>query len=120
MSKQPTPALPSSGSESDSDTYVGGRRDILTKKQRRHQLQVAAGLAPPSQSEVRFSTRRSNKVTNYNEDEEDGEEDDELVVTPNYYAAGVEDDTPAIDVVLNHEMLEDRSVLFRDPQMSRD
>lgn len=85
--------------------YVGSRRQVLTKKQRRRQLQVANGLAPPSQGEVRFSSRTANKVTNYNLDDDEDDELEELAITPNYYNAA-DDDTPAIDIVLDHEIQE--------------
>ncbi|KAF2842224.1 chromodomain helicase-like protein [Patellaria atrata CBS 101060] len=102
-SQRPTPALPSStGSDSDSEGYVGARRNAPTKKQKRRQLQVAAGLAPPSQAEVRFSTRRAAKVANYNEDDGDSFEEDEAYATPNYASYAVDDTTPAIDIVLHH------------------
>lgn len=78
----------------------------MTKKQRHHQLQVAAGLAPPSQSEVRFSSRRANKVTNYNVDDDEDEED-VLAVDPGYYYT-TEAEVNGIDVVLNHEMLDEK------------
>jgi len=106
-SRQTSPALSSSpGSESDSDVYVGARRNALTKKQRRRQLQVAAGLAPPSNAEVRFSTRRAAKVATYNEDDENPFSEDESEMTPNYWAAAPGDTGPAIDQILNHRLKE--------------
>jgi chromodomain-helicase-DNA-binding protein 1 len=67
---------------------------------------IAAGQLPPSQAEVRFSSRRqSKKVTNYNEEEEDDFEEDEEDenMTPNYgWATTVEDTGPVIDKVLDH------------------
>lgn len=87
---------------------MGGRRSAVTKKQRRQQLQVAAGLAPPSQSEVRFSTRRANKVTNYNVDDDDEDDEEDGGQNPGYYYVA-EEEANGIDVVLNHDMLEDRS-----------
>lgn len=118
VSNQPTPASLSSDSDSESDVYIGARRNALTKKQRRHQHQVANGLAPPSHAEVRFSTRRAAKITNYNEDEEDDDQDD-LEMTPSYWAAEAEDDTPAIDIVLDHRVkansdLEDPDITKHD------
>ncbi|KAF4307285.1 SNF2-related protein [Botryosphaeria dothidea] len=102
----PDPPSPSE-SESDSDAYVGGRRQALTKKQRRRQLLVASGKAPPSQAEVRFSTRNAAKVTSYNEDDDEmfSEESDEM--TPNYWALAEEDDSPQIDRVILHRRRED-------------
>ncbi|KAJ9647797.1 ATP-dependent DNA helicase Hrp3 [Coniosporium apollinis] len=110
-SKQPTASeLSSTGSGSESDVYVGARRNALTKKQRRRQLLVAAGKAPPSRSEIRFSTRQAAKVTNYNEDDQDSfSEDESELMTPNYWAAGADSDAPAIDVVLAHRLKDDIS-----------
>lgn len=116
VSNQPTPASLTSDSDSDSDVYVGARRNALTKKQRRHQHQVANGLAPPSHAEVRFSTRRAAKITNYNEEEEEDEEAD-LEMTPNYWLAEAEDDTPAIDVVLDHRIKADSDL--EDPDITK-
>lgn len=116
MSKQPTPASLSPNSDSESDVYVGARRNALTKKQKRHQHQVAAGLAPPSQSEIRFSTRRANKVTNYNLDDDDDEEEEDMAITPNYYAAA-EEEVAGIDVVLNHELQDDKTI---HPDLTKD
>jgi len=105
-SKTATPALASSDPESDSDeVYIGARRHILTKKQKQRQLQVAAGLAPPSQSHTRFSGR-ARTTANYNEDQDEEEfEMDEM--TPNYGAT--DPNTPAlpkIHLVLDHRLCE--------------
>jgi len=102
-SNQPTPVYRSTGSESESDGYVGARRNIPTKKQRQRQHAVAAGREPPSQAEVRFSARRTAQVANYNEEEDEDEfieEDDET--TPNYWATATEDTGPVIDKILDH------------------
>ena len=73
---------------------------------------VAAGRLPPSQAEVRFSSRRTKQVTNYNEDEEDQFEedidDDEL---PDYYSTVVEDTGPVIDKVVDYRLKESLSML---------
>ncbi|KAF2496183.1 hypothetical protein BU16DRAFT_526699 [Lophium mytilinum] len=116
-SHQPTPTLHSTGeSESESDTYVGARRNVPTKKQRQRQLQVAAGLLPPSHGEIRFSARQTKPVTNYNEDEdEDMFEEDDDETTPAYWETVVEDTSPAIDVVLDHRPQEGTEV---DPAMA--
>jgi chromodomain-helicase-DNA-binding protein 1 len=64
---------------------------------------VAAGLLPPSRAEVRFSTRRNRPVANYNEDDEDMFDDEESeLTTPNYWGTAAEDNSPAIDIVLDH------------------
>ncbi|KAF2735213.1 chromo domain-containing protein 1 [Polyplosphaeria fusca] len=106
-SNQPTPVL-QSATESDSDGYVGPRRNLLTKKQRQRQQQVAAGLAPPS-NEVRFSSRRTKQVSSYNEDEEDIFEDGVEEMTPNNYSM-LEDTGPAIDKVLDHRLKDGQDV----------
>ncbi|KAE9989972.1 hypothetical protein EG327_002068 [Venturia inaequalis] len=105
-SKAPTPAmsLPASGSDSD-EVYVSSRRQMLTKKQRQRQHQVASGLIPPSQAEVRFSSRSRRGVTNYNEDEEDPfiEDDEDMVDQGDWIE---EDNSPAVDTVLDHRLPE--------------
>ena len=105
-SKQPTPVVESpSPSDSESDNY-GGRRGKLTKKQKHRFLH--SGNLTPSHAEVRFSTRRSAKVSNYNEDDDEEMflEDDAENLTPNYWV-GEEDNSPAIDIVLNHRLRAD-------------
>ncbi|KAL1306662.1 hypothetical protein AAFC00_005335 [Neodothiora populina] len=101
--RQPT----ASNSDSDSDTYGGARGRDFAKKHRRR-LQGASSRGTPTTSEVRFSTRRAAKVTTYNEDDGDDfeEEDDSENLTPNYWASA-ENDAPAIDIVLNHRLIED-------------
>ncbi|KAF2691233.1 hypothetical protein K458DRAFT_69158 [Lentithecium fluviatile CBS 122367] len=114
-SNQPTPVYRSAGSESESDGYVGARRNIPTKKERQRRLLVAEGQLPPSHAEVRFSSRRSKQVTNYNEDEDEdpfeADEDD----MPNYWATTTEDTGPAIDKVLDHKEKSDTEL---DPYMA--
>lgn len=94
-----------SGSDSDSDTYGGARGRDFAKKHRRR-LQGTSGRGTPATAEVRFSTRRAAKVTTYNEEDgEDFEEEDSENMTPNYWATA-EDDSPAIDIVLNHRLID--------------
>lgn len=82
----------------------------MSKRQRRRLLQSAAGLTPPTHAEVRFSTRKAAKVSNYNEDDDDMFSEDETdMMTPNYWAAGAEENVPAIDAVLNHRLKDDLS-----------
>lgn len=104
-SKQPTPVVELS--HSDSDDNFGGRRGKLTKKQKIRFLQSGNNLTP-SHAEVRFSTRQSAKISNYNEDEDEDEflEDDNADLTPNYWVEA-EDNSPAIDIVLNHRLRAD-------------
>ncbi|EHY56160.1 Chromodomain helicase hrp3 [Exophiala dermatitidis] len=107
-SKQATPLVDTpSDSDASSDAY-GGRRAKLTKKQRRRLLQSAESLTP-AHAEVRFSTRRAARVSNYNEDDDDDmfEEDDPDTMTPNYWVTGQEDNSPAIDMILNHRLRAD-------------
>ena len=107
-SKQPTPIV-ESPTDSDSDAY-GGRRGKLTKKQKRRFLESGGNLAPPH-AEVRFSTRRAGRVSNYNEDEDDDIFDEaESEMTPNYYYTTEQDNTPAIDIVLNHRLKADVTI----------
>jgi chromodomain-helicase-DNA-binding protein 1 len=91
-----------------------------TKKQRQRQLAVASGQLPPSRGEVRFSSRRSRQVTNYNEEEEDDfeeEVDDDSI--PNYgWNTTAEDTGPAIDVVLDHRPKEGIDLDPRQPSKS--
>ena len=109
-SKHPTPAAQSpSESESESDIYGGARNRGVSKKQRRRLLQSAAGLAP-THAEVRFSTRKAAKVSNYNEDDGDMFSEDETdMLTTNYWATGADENVPAIDAVLNHRLKDDIS-----------
>ena len=102
-SNQPTPVFRSADSDSESDGYVGARRNIPTKKQRQRQHLVAEGHLPPSQAEVRFSARRTAQVTNYNEEEDDDPfEEDAEDLTPNYWANATEETGPIIDKILDH------------------
>ncbi|KAL4782970.1 SNF2 family N-terminal domain-containing protein [Aspergillus varians] len=88
--------------ESGSDEYGGGRARA-SKAKRRRMLQASANNVP-SHAEVRFSTRNAARVSNYNEEDDDDSmfEDGAEDLTPNYWVNAVEDDRPAIDVVLNH------------------
>ena len=100
-----TPRIESpSESEGDSDDYGGKNKP--SKKARRRALQN--GNLTPAHAEVRFSTRRAGKVSTYNEDEDEEEflENDADILTPNYWPAGQEDTSPAIDIVLNHRLKE--------------
>ena len=57
----------------------------------------------PSHSEIRFSTRKATKATNYNEDDNDPFEEEDQIVAQDYYIAA-EDTTPGIDIVLEHRI----------------
>lgn len=82
-----------------------------TKKDRQRQLLVAQGTLPPSQAEVRFSSRRTAQTTNYNEEEdEDSFLESEDETTPAYWANVPEETGPIIDKVLDHRPLEGTEV----------
>ncbi|KAK4906799.1 ATP-dependent DNA helicase Hrp3, partial [Elasticomyces elasticus] len=81
-SKQQTPAGDSADDASDVSDEYGGRHKKL----------------------IRFSTRRNNKISTYNEDDVDPfEEDNGEMLTPNYWPTE-QDNTPAIDSVLDHRL----------------
>lgn len=91
-------------SDSDDDVY-GGNRARANKARRKPA--ATSGHGTPLAGEVRFSNRRTNKKSTYNEDEQDDEfEESEDEEHPGYYY--VEENTgPAIDIVLNHRLKED-------------
>lgn len=93
--------------ESDEDDTYGGQRGRAFAKKNRQKLQSAgSGSGTPLVGELRFSTRKAAKVTNYNEDDDlDLSEEDTENMTPNYWTY-VEDNSPAIDQVLNHRLKE--------------
>ena len=100
-SKQNTPSAQSpSESESDIDAYGGSRR-AAAKKNHRRSVQPTRDITP-AHGEVRFSTRKAAKVSNYNEDDDDMFDDEADMVPQGYWMAGPEEDVPAIDAVLNH------------------
>jgi len=100
-------------SGSDDDVYGGARGKEFAKRHRR--LQAASGRDTPTHAEVRFSTRRAAKVSNYNEDGEDMfEESDTENMTPNYWVTAQEDVGPAIDVVLHHRLQEGKDYATAD------
>lgn len=107
-SKQNTPSAQSpSDSESDIDAYGGSRR-AAAKKNHRRSVQPTRDITP-AHGEVRFSTRKAAKVSNYNEDDDDMFDDEADMVPQEYWTAGPEEDVPAIDAVLNHRLREDTS-----------
>jgi len=100
-SKRPTPSARSlSDFDSEDDAYGESRNRTFTMNNGQQQ-----------HGEVRFSTRRAAKVSNYNEDDEDPFDDDENILTPGYWVTAPDEDTPAIDAVLKHRLREDRSEL---------
>lgn len=115
-SKQPTPNIDSASDASDDEDY-GGRHKKLTKAQKHRFLNPASAAMSPAHAEVRFSTRRGNKPSNYNEDDADPfEEDASEMLTPNNWPAAEEDTRPAIDIVLNHRLKSDVTT----PQHTKD
>ncbi|KAH7130759.1 P-loop containing nucleoside triphosphate hydrolase protein [Dendryphion nanum] len=103
VSKQATPVYASAASDSESDGYVNNQKDLGSKRQKQRLRMIAEGRLPPTQADVRFSSRRTRPIANYNEDEEDPfEEDEEEGTTPNHYSPLVEDAGPSIDKVLDH------------------
>jgi chromodomain-helicase-DNA-binding protein 1 len=104
-SRRVTPARrTSSTSASDSDEYSTTNRKTGKKGRRRFE----AGTPPePSHAEQRFSSRRAAKIASYNEeDEEVLSEDESDMLTPNNRSAGIDENVPGIDVVLNHRVKE--------------
>lgn len=112
-SKQHTPSAQSpSDSESDIDGYGGSRRAVAAKKQQRRSLQPARDITP-AHGEVRFSTRKAAKVSNYNEDDDDMFDDEADMMPQNNWDVSPEENVPAIDAVLNHRLRDDTSKLAR-------
>src|SRR5207237_5697263 len=86
--------------DSDSDTYGGARAKSFRKKARRQQeLQPALALA-----EKRWTSRRAAQVSAGAYQESDVEEEDESELTPNYWAAEVNDTSPYIERILRHRV----------------
>ncbi|KAK4101689.1 hypothetical protein N658DRAFT_51637 [Parathielavia hyrcaniae] len=103
-SKRGTPAQQTSADDSDSDTYGGAKARSFRKKARRQQeLQPELALG-----EKRWSSRRAAQVSVGAYQESDVDEDEgEDGATPNYWAAGVEDNSPYIEKILRHRPRKD-------------
>ncbi|KAG8533252.1 uncharacterized protein KY384_002035 [Bacidia gigantensis] len=108
--RKPVPSIsvngqtPSGQSMSDQDSDVddyGAPRRHLTKKQHRRP-QPSTRDNTPNYGEVRFSTRKAAKISNYNEDDDDMLDDEE----PQSWTYIDENTAPKIDCVLNHRMHE--------------
>ncbi|KAK0703771.1 CDH1-like protein [Lasiosphaeria miniovina] len=98
VSKRGTPARQTSADDSDSDTYGGAKARSFRKKARRQQeLQPSLALV-----EKRWSSRRAAQVSAGAYQESEGEEEEESGVTPNYWAADAEDNSPYIEKLLRH------------------
>ena len=105
-SKQNTPSAQSpSESESDIDAYGGSRRAAV-KKNHRRSVQPTRDITP-AHGEVRFSTRKAAKVSNYNEDDDDMFDDEADTLPQGSWAAAPDENVPAIDAVFNHRLRED-------------
>ncbi|KAI1960972.1 ATP-dependent DNA helicase Hrp3 [Ophidiomyces ophidiicola] len=103
-SKQPSVSLSHDSDADTSDAYNETHR--RRNNNRRRLLQPKPDLTP-THGEIRFSTRRSNKVLNYNEDDDDelfGEDSENA--TPLEWTNVIDNNCPAIDVVLNHRLIE--------------
>ena len=102
-SNQHTPSAQSpSDSDSDIDVYGGSHRALAAKRQHRRPAPSARDITP-SHAELRFSTRKAGKVSNYNEDEDDDMFDDEADMMPQTsWVSNPQENLPAIDAVLNH------------------
>lgn len=99
-------SLSDSGSALNNSSAPRSRANGHKKLHQRRHLQVGRDLTP-SQGEVRFSTRKAAKVSNYNEDDDDMFEDEEEILTPAYWATGQDENVPAIDAILNHRLRDD-------------
>ncbi|KAK3496665.1 P-loop containing nucleoside triphosphate hydrolase protein [Neurospora hispaniola] len=99
-SKRGTPARQPSIDDSDSDTYGGAKARSFQRKVRRQQEQDPA-LAF---SEKRWSSRRAAQVSAgaYQESDAEEDEEDDSELTPNYWSANVEDNSPYIEKILGH------------------
>lgn len=95
-------------SDSESDIYGSSRRKTINKKHRQQQLQASSDSGP-AHGELRFSTRKAAKVSNYNEDDSDDFEED--MQTEVYWQTTADANVPAIDAVLNHRLRDDISKL---------
>lgn len=96
-SKLPSPVLEYNTSDDDeSEDEYGARPSHKSRKKRRRV--TTTNDTPPA--EVRFSTRRAGRVTNYNEDDEDDFE--EVDISPVYDYQEPEPDVGGIDLVLDH------------------
>lgn len=78
---------------------------MTSKKQQRRLVQSHLDLNPPH-AEIRFSTRKATKLSNYKEDDDDMFNDEADMLTPNYHAVGPDENVAAIDAVLNHRLRE--------------
>jgi chromodomain-helicase-DNA-binding protein 1 len=84
--------------DEDSEAEYGSRAKVKPQQRRKR-----AAMQPYEPMEVRFSTRRAAKVTNYNEDDElDEFVEDEEEGMHTSYAYAEDESIGGIDVVLDH------------------
>lgn len=104
-----------SETDSTSDLYEGPRR---WRAKGKHRTVRSSSNAPtPVRTEIRFSTRRANKVCNYNEDSDDQLFEDEAEYAPIEWVSAMDDSTPAIDKILYHRFTE--GVDLEKPNLGR-
>ena len=109
----PLASLSQDTSETESEEY--GPKRARTSKTKRRRAAQASFDKEPSHAEVRFSTRNASKVSTYNEDADDSIfEDDSDDVMENNWTNSVEDDRPAVEVVLNHRPREGANPKYPD------
>ncbi|KAL9613639.1 MAG: hypothetical protein Q9167_001815 [Letrouitia subvulpina] len=90
--------------ESDSE---GSESDIQGGARKRRRRTASAQDSPPTHGEVRFSTRKAAKVSNYNEDDDDIFDDDEDMLPQYQYSTMPGEVVPEVDIVLKHRLRED-------------
>ena len=109
VSKNNTPSAQSPTDSESEDYYADPRSRSLTTKKQQRRLLHSGPAVNHSHGELRFSTRKGPKVSNYNEDDDDLFDEEEDMLTPNYWPSVPDENVPAIDAVLNHRLREDTS-----------
>lgn len=101
-----------SSDESEPESYGGVRARNAVKQHRRRLLETGESSAF---TEKRWNSRRAAQVTAGAYQESDPDEFEEELGTPQNYVDGVEDTSPAIDIVLKHKLKEDYEEQDTDP-----
>lgn len=107
-SKRPSPVAVSYLSTDDDDseeeygTKRGPRKPKKQNKNKKKQSRRKAGVDFDEPAEVRFSTRRAAKITNYNEDDDDDDEEDEDEGFMQHLYPEEDTNATGIDLVLDH------------------
>ncbi|KAL8738090.1 MAG: hypothetical protein Q9181_001076 [Wetmoreana brouardii] len=105
-SKQPSLSAPSyTDSESEPTSSKRSRPLKPTTQKKRRRLLQSAVATPPSHAEVRFSTRQSAKVNNYNEDDGDMFDDEEDMQYE--WVMAPDGNIPQVEMILKHRLRED-------------